>query len=173
MNSGTSGLRLAPLRAADEAAVIAGQQALSDTDGFTFALGYQPGMAWVSFLSLLEQQHRGDGLPDAMVPATFLGASVGGQLVGRTSIRHHLNRYLELEGGHIGYAVLPGCRRRGYATEILRQSLIIARSAGVDRVLMTCEDANTGSATVIERCGGQLDSVTPVSGRLVRRYWID
>ena len=32
------------------------------------------------------------------------------------------------EGGHIGYAVRPAHRRRGYATEILRQSLIIARA---------------------------------------------
>jgi predicted acetyltransferase len=166
-------IRLRPPRAGDEAAVIAGQRAMAAADGFTFALDYQAGMPWQAYLRLLDRQHRGVGLPDGWVPATFLVAEADGQVVGRTSIRHELNEHLKLEGGHIGYAVLPGHRRHGYATEILRQSVIIVRSVGVDRVLVTCEDSNLGSAAVIERCGGRLDSVIEVGSRKVRRYWID
>ena len=63
----------------------------------------------------------------------------------------------------------------GYATEILRQSLVIARSVGVDRVLVTCDDDNVGSAAVIERCGGVFESLTDnrESDTPKRRYWID
>jgi len=91
------------------------------------------------------------------------------------SIRHELNEHLRDEGGHIGYAVLAPFRRRGYATEMLRQSLIIARSLGIDRVLITCDDDNAGSMKVIESCGGRLDSLRPARPPhpALRRYWID
>ena len=72
------------------------------------------------------------------------------------------------------FCVLPQHRRRGYATEILRQSLIVARAAGVGRVLVTCDQDNVGSRTVIESCGGVLDSVvTPDGEPPVLRFWID
>jgi predicted acetyltransferase len=67
---------------------------------------------------------------------------------------------------------LTGC---GYASEILRQSLVIARSVGIDRVLVTCDDDNPGSIAVIEACGGQLDSLVEdgPDAPPIRRYWID
>jgi predicted acetyltransferase len=69
--------------------------------------------------------------------------------------------------------VLPPFRRRGYASEILRQSLERARARGVDPVLVTCDDDNVGSATIIERAGGVLeDTVVDEAGGLTRRYWI-
>ncbi len=144
-------------------------------EGFTFGLGLEPGMAWDTYLKTLQEHRLGVSLPAGRVPATFLVADVAGQIVGRASIRHELNAFLALEGGHIGYCVLPGHRRRGHATEILRQSLVIARSNGVGRVLVTCSEDNTGSSTVIEACGGRLDSVVAIAGRRprVRRYWID
>lgn len=166
-------LRLRPLRAGDEAAFRAGQRLMA-AEGFTFGLGLKPGMSWPEYLRQLDQGRCGIGLPDGLVPATFLVADVAGEIVGRTSIRHRLNESLEREGGHIGYAVLPRYRRRGYATEILRQSLIIARAAGVDRVLVTCDDNNAGSAAVIEANSGRLDGLVQACGNgpLIRRYWI-
>ena len=94
-------------------------------------------------------------------------------VVGRSSIRFELNDFLRVEGGHIGYAVRPAHRRRGYATEILRQSLIVARAGGVDRALVTCDDDNVGSAAVIEANGGVLENIIDVDGVPLRRYWID
>lgn len=61
-----------------------------------------------------------------------------------------------------------------YATEILRQSLIVARAVGIDRVLVTCDEGNVASARTIERCGGVLESVVAIDGGPAkRRYWID
>jgi predicted acetyltransferase len=141
---------------------------------FPFGLGYSPGMAWSQYVDRLHTWRMGFDLPADFVPSTFLAADVDGEIVGRTSIRHELNEYLAREGGHIGYAVLAEHRRHGYATEILRQSLVIARAVGVERVLVTCDDDNVGSAMVIERCGGVFDSlVDSREGPPKRRYWID
>ncbi|MBA2282829.1 MAG: GNAT family N-acetyltransferase [Actinomycetota bacterium] len=167
-------LRLRPLGPLDEAPFVAAQRSLEATDGFPFGFAHEEGMDWGAYLAGIEAHRRGDDLPDHLVPATFLVADVGGTIVGRSSIRHELNDFLAHEGGHIGYGVLVEHRRRGYATEILRQSLVIARAVGVERALVTCDDDNAGSAAVIERCGGGLQDVVEADdGRTVRRYWID
>ncbi len=169
-----SPLRLRPLRTDDEAA-FRDALAVMTADDFIFGYGLEPGLAWSTYLRDTDDQRHGRNLTGDAVPATFLVADVGGTIVGRTSIRHELNDFLRREGGHIGYCVLPGYRRRGYATEILRQSLILARAEGVDRVLVTCDDGNTGSIAVIEACGGTLDSVTAAGPEEPARryYWID
>ncbi len=168
-------LDLRDLRPDDEAAFVAAHTEMAAED-FPFAFGYQPGMPWAAYLTGLDVQRSGRELPTPrMVPHTFLVADVDGEIIGRTSIRHELNDFLAHEGGHIGYCVLPQHRRRGYATEILRQSLVRAATVGIDRALVTCDDDNIGSATVIERRGGTFDGLVTdtESGKPKRRYWID
>lgn len=167
-------LRLRPPRPDDEAEFRAAHEQLA-SEGFTFGLGLEPGLCWDEYLVLLAGARAGVNLPERHVPSTFLVAEVNEVIVGRVSIRHHLNEFLLREGGHIGYAVLPTHRRRGYATRMLRQSLVIVRSLGVERVLVTCDDDNAGSIAVIESCGGKLENVAPPEpgAALVRRYWID
>jgi predicted acetyltransferase len=165
-------VRLRPLTDDDEAPFLAAHRELL-ADGFTFALGYHDSMSWGRYRHRLAAASHGRDLEPGQVASTFLVADVGGTIVGRTSIRHELNAFLAHEGGHIGYGVVPAHRRRGYATEILRQSLDVARFLGVEQVLLTCDEANVGSATVIERCGGVLESVvTAAGGNQLRRYWI-
>jgi predicted acetyltransferase len=139
---------------------------------------YTAGMDYCRYLDVLTEQDKGMALPTPQhVASTFLFAFVAGRIVGRVSIRHALTPLLERVGGHIGYAVLPEFRRRGYATEILRLALPIARVKGgnLRRVLVTCDDDNVASIRVIEKNGGVLENVVnaPELDTPKRRYWID
>jgi predicted acetyltransferase len=137
---------------------------------------YREGMPLRRYLEVLEAYRTGANLPPEHVPSTFLFAWVGERIVGRTSLRHRLNAHLEREGGHIGYAVVTGFRRRGYATEILRQTLEMARDRlGIRRALLTCDDDNVGSIRTIEKNGGVLQDVVPGERgeKPKRRYWIE
>jgi predicted acetyltransferase/GNAT superfamily N-acetyltransferase len=58
--------------------------------------------------------------------------------------------------GHIGYAVVPWKRRRGYAKRALALMLIEARGAGLTFVYVTARPDNTASQAVIRANGGRL-----------------
>ena len=104
-------LRLRPLRPGDEAAFRAGHDAMA-AEGSTFGLRLENGTTWDEYLRILADHRAGLNLPDRHVPSTFLVAEVDRQVVGRASIRHELNDFLRIRGGHIGYCVL---RRSGAA----------------------------------------------------------
>lgn len=63
--------------------------------------------------------------------------------------------------GHVGYAVVPWKRRRGYATRALGLILPVARAEGFARVTITCDDDNLPSRKVIEAVGGVLTGSHP------------
>jgi len=163
-------LTLRALRAADETGALTAHAELAE-EGFDF-LHHSDGTEFADYLATLERMRLGQDLSPNQVPETLLAAFVDGDLVGRVAIRHALSKQLFRVGGHIGYAVRPQFRRHGFATSILRQSLVIAREIGIELALVTCDDSNVGSRATIERCGGVLDHSQPSLVQHKLRYWI-
>ena len=125
---------------------------------------------FADWVDLLLANERGERLPDGYVPgSTRWIVDDADRLVGFMSIRHQLNQHLLEVGGHIGYAIRPSERGKGYATAATALALLECRRLGIDRVLITCDDTNVASATVIERNGGLLEDIRGVK----RRYWVD
>lgn len=168
-------LILRKLTLQDEQAFKEGLELFSDMESDWYSFVWQNGMSWEEHLKILDDRFRGESLRPGHVPDSMLYAFVDGKIVGRSSIRHELNEFLSRKGGHIGYAVATPFRKKGLATEILKQSLQYCRDVlKLDAVLVTCDDDNLASARTIEKNGGVLENKVTNENEKVptRRYWI-
>lgn len=161
-----------PTLADEELAFV--MRAEFEADGFGQALMPLEGQSWSEWISLLPAWSNGEQLPEHLVAFDAFIAEADGQPVGYVSFRHNLGtEVLRDWGGHIGYIVRPQYRGRGYATNMLAQTLVHAKAQGLKRVMVSCDERNIASARVIEKCGGVYHSSFEHDGIVTRRYWIE
>ena len=124
------------------------------------------------FVKTLKDRAKGKNLPPGYVPDTQLWLVLGNKYLGRVSIRHKLTPTLKARGGHIGYAIRPSARNKGYGSLILKLALPKAFKLGIEKALLTCNADNEYSRKIIEKNGGVLiknDKIVE-SGSL--RFWV-
>ncbi|MEJ1089471.1 GNAT family N-acetyltransferase [Microbacterium sp. Mu-80] len=146
-------------------------------DGAGLDLGTVPDRdACEAFVAKAELYGRpGAELPDGHVPCDYFWIVDDGEVVGFIAFRRALNDWLRTYGGHIGYSVRPSRRREGIAGAALGLVLERAREQGYDRVMLTCDDDNVGSARTIEGAGGEhVDTIdgSDAGHGAMRQYWI-
>ena len=76
--------------------------------------------------------------PNWVVTDTFFAVNNEDEIVGIIDLRHTLNEFLK-DFGNCGYSVRPSQRRKGYATEMLRQILDVARKADMKELHISVE----------------------------------
>jgi predicted acetyltransferase len=134
------------------------KEALEDFDGYILKLK--------SFIN---------GQEDWVPSYTFWLTNMNKDILGVVRIRMSLeNDYVRKYAGHIGYDISPMSRKKGYGTALLKLALEKAAQLGHDKVLVTCDDDNIGSAKIIEKNGGVLESriLKKDNKTQLRRYWI-
>ena len=125
--------------------------------------------------AFIERLLRRKENPEApLVAETVYWPVFQGSVVGRISLRHTLNENLRKIGGHIGYEVRPSFRRRGFATEMLRQILLTPKAQEIGDLLLTCAPDNIASNKTILANGGKLTQTIYVDFISAERnhYWI-
>ncbi|MBD5146123.1 MAG: GNAT family N-acetyltransferase [Ruminococcus sp.] len=111
-------------------------------------------------------------------PISFHFWAVDGEkFIGEFQLRTEFPPKVMSDIGSIGYAVRVSEQGKGYGTEILKQSLLITKEHGMDKVLFTINDKNTVSAHICEKLGGELMDKIPSYNdaeghHIMRRYWI-
>ena len=123
----------------------------------------------------LRSRYEADVKPGWVKQNTYWLMNNQNQMVGTVDLRHTLNDLLFAWGGHVGYSVHPDHRRKGYATFMLSHVIRVAEKLGINTLLITCEDSNEASRSLIEKFGGELENKVYVEERgvYVERRWLD
>ena len=95
--------------------------------------------------------------PKWVVTDTFFAIDNDTQrIIGIIDLRHTLNDFL-MNFGNCGYSVRPSERRKGYATEMLKQLLNIAKKAGLNELHLSVERNNIPSIKTITKNSGEYE----------------
>ena len=173
--SNNSTLVLVPPSREMEQAILAYRQAFLDQgepriNGSCGLHGFADFDSWFQVVdALVSRQLSRDGVH----ASTFFSIQPGdGHIIGSVQLRHWLTPELLEHGGHIGYAIHPQKRGRGYGHLQLQLVLDKAREMGIPQVMVSCDSDNLASIATIRSCGGWLEKQNMHQGQAQNIYWI-
>lgn len=126
------------------------------------------------WLEKIEKDLTRENTSEKVSATLLLAVNTENKIVGIIQLRHKLNEKLLMYYGHIGYSVRPNYRKKGYAKEMLRQCLDLAKSKRISKILITCDINNIASRNTILSCGGikENELKNEETGKISERFWI-
>ena len=110
--------------------------------------------------------------PDWIVTDTFFAVDDEDTIIGIIDLRHTLNDFLK-DFGNSGYSVRPSQRKKGYATQMLKLILEVAREAGLTELHLSVEKDNIPSIKTIVKNGGVYERSFEFESELADIYRIE
>lgn len=94
------------------------------------------------------------------------------EVIGVIRIRHYVNSEFLQMIGHIGYEIKSNKRRRGYGNKLFELGLVEAKNIGLQTILVTCDEENIGSQSIILNAAGKYMNsfIDKESGKKVLQY---
>ena len=145
---------------------------LGDEERYPFPMDFDHS-DFAKLLARLDEFRLGVNVPEGYVPSTTYWLVKGEELLGVSSLRHHLNERIRHTGGHIGLGIRPSQRGTGLGKLLLKLTLEEAGKRGITEVHVHCYKHNEPSARMIVANGGRLESELQDRGKVVQRYLIN
>lgn len=140
--------------------IIHGSELLDKTDSYDEWLRY-----------VIDNRSMETVNPNWVVTDTFLAIDHADRVIGIIDLRHTLNDFLK-DLGNCGYSVRPSERKKGYATEMLRLLLQIAKDMGFKELHLSAEKDNESSIKTIIKNGGVYERSFEFEGKQADIYRI-
>ncbi len=126
-----------------------GEMTINGSELFDKAESYEEWLASVTCnANPLTVSHEG-----VLTDTFFAMDSENHKIVGIIDLRHTLNEFL-INFGNCGYSVRPSERKKGYANEMLKQLLFVAKESGLKHLYLSVEQNNLPSIKIITKNGG-------------------
>ena len=122
---------------------------------------FQMDLDYRNFSALLERLRDfsdGVNIPSGYVRSSTYWLVDDQELVGVSSLRHHLNKEIMACGGHIGLGIRPSYRGKGLGNVLMALTIQEARKLGIKDIHIHCHESNEASVRMIVRNGGVLHS---------------
>ncbi|WNJ95380.1 GNAT family N-acetyltransferase [Vibrio ruber] len=149
--------------------------AQNDVEGADYYL--EGKIDFTKYVQRLSDESAGLNLREGYVPCSHFWLIDDDQsILGAIRVRHNIdNDFLALEAGHIGYDIAPSHRGKGNGKLMLKLVLSKAADLGIERALLTADEDNFASRSVIEANGGEFEKI--IVGKVfpnpLARYWIN
>ncbi len=145
-----------------------GEKVINGSEFFDQIENYEE---WLSRVSANANLQTVD--PNWVVTDTFFAVNdETGEIAGIIDFRHELKGFLK-DFGHCGYSVRPSMRNRGYATQMLKLVLAVAKNAGLKQLQLSVERTNVSSVKTIVKNGGKRVRSFEFEGELADVYLVD